>query len=169
MRRTICLLALLAATACSPSTPTPAANGAPPVVDGFDYQPLRAIEPGEAYTFTAKAHATDGATLRYEWDASAGELSSRNEATTSWRTFKPGDQYRPGRVIVELHVVGNGPARGGSVYLTIGADGRASVDGWVPNAYADTAGPTPAPLLSPPPAASPLPPASTEPLGSASP
>ena len=147
MRRTVCLLGLLLATACSPSAGT--STGAAPVVDGLDYAPQRPIEAGEAYTFTAKAHATDGATLRYEWEASAGDLSSRNEATTSWRAFKPGGQYKPGRAVVELHVAGNGPARGGSVYLTIGPDGRASMDGWVPNAYADSGGPTPAAEVPP--------------------
>ncbi|MDB5097144.1 MAG: hypothetical protein JWM80_1565 [Cyanobacteria bacterium RYN_339] len=171
MRRTVCLLGLLALTACSPSASPQAAatTGPAPVFDGFDYTPKRPIEASETYTFTAKAHATDGAVLRFEWQASGGELSSRNEAVTSWRTVKPGSQFRPGRVVVELHVAGNGPSRGGTVYMTIAPDGRASVDAFVANAFADSTGPTPTPALTAPPSASPLPDVQPEPLGTATP
>ena len=140
------------------------AAGPAPVFEGFSYDPPRAIEAGEQYTFTAKAHGAAGAAVRTEWQASGGVLAADVGPVTMWQAVKPGGQLKAGRARVEVRAVTPGGHVGGTVFLTIGDDGRASVDGFVANVYGDAAAATPAPTLTEPPLASPLPVATWAPV-----
>ena len=131
-----------------------------PVLDGFSYAPMRAIESNESYTFTLKSHNSAQAPEHVDWQPTGGWLPNGQGETVTWQAVKPGGQLKPGRVRVEVRVVTvGGPSDshvGGTVYLTIGDDGRASVDGFAANSFGALAG-TPAPTLSTPTPASPLP------------
>lgn len=159
-RRFLACFATLLVAGC-----TSVASTAAPVFDGFDYSPKRVINADESFSFTANAHVPGG-TAFVEWQASSGVLSLQNGPSTTWRAVAPGAQARSGRVRVEVRVVPvgattGGSSTGGSVFLTVDDQGRASVDGFMPNVYSDSPAATPTPGLTPAPMATPVP-ASTD-------
>jgi hypothetical protein len=156
------MLVLLVAAGCASTVPS---GGGSFAFDGVDYTPKRAIEANESYTFTASSH---GAAVRTDWQVNAGVLSLDSGPTTVWRAVKPGGQLSPGRVRLEVRMVSLGSAagtqQGGTFFLTIGAQGRASVDSFSPGVYADSPGATPTPALESLAPSSPLPSGDPSPL-----
>lgn len=156
------LTLVVAAVGCNgPDTSTPVGSAGSPVFDSFDWSPKRALQAGESYQFTVTAHATGNGAVFTEWQATNGALSDSAGPTTTWRAVKPGQQLKPGRARVEVRVVAVGGApgvhKGGTVFLTIGPDGAASLDTFQQDVYSDSTRPTPTPALTPPPAATPVP------------
>jgi hypothetical protein len=153
--RFVAFICLVAAVGCAP---TASSVGGVFAFDGVDYAPKRNIDANEAYTFTASSH---GAAVRTDWQASAGVLSADAGPSTIWRAVRPGGQLKPGRARLEMRMVSLGGAagtqQGGTFFLTIGDQGRASVDAFMPGVYFDTPGATPTPALESLAPSSPLP------------